>query len=468
MIVHLTQICICFVLFCNIPAVTGRLKTKLSCPYIHPLACKEGPAVRFLTVWARRNFKGTQDLLDASRELISVTNHEQASHAFTRGFPINPSWLQTCLSGYLLAIFATSRGEHVHSWVFYELGMAIVASCDYDDDLFFSLFGITPTQISYVLFLLSHLTSWPHHNGNDWNPPAAAALLGAQTAEGGWGSVQAVPLAQHVLALPLVVDVGMGLGADTRYYLTQGFRVVAVEPNPMAIAKATADGWLEAFLRSGQLVIMAGAVADGATKDQEDGVMRFFVSDVRAEQSRGISVRPEERGGGKMLDVQMVSCSQVLLEHGRPMYMKIDAEEQTLECIASMHRAMEASHSSGKEFPGPPTFLSFEVENPSLLPVTVEQLLDLGYTLYKVTRQSIYSPGPCETRRINETKILGCGSGPFGAAAVDYHRGVKWAPLQTRGLEIGLLGDEHWHRDSEDSRDWFDVHVKLSDMPDDV
>merc|ERR1712194_507351 len=97
------------------------------------------------------------------------------------------TWMDACVSGYLLALFVSSRGAKVHSWVMYELGMSIIASCKYDNALFFALFGITPSQIAYVFFSLSHTVMWPHHIGNMWNPPAAHAILGLQVDEGGWG-----------------------------------------------------------------------------------------------------------------------------------------------------------------------------------------------------------------------------------------------------------------------------------------
>ncbi|CAE7503628.1 unnamed protein product, partial [Symbiodinium pilosum] len=60
---------------------------------------------------------------------------------------------------------------------------------------------------------------------------------------------------------PLVIDIGMGLGADTRYFLSQGFRVVAVEANRRAIEVAMTVDWVKPLVLDGQLVFLHAAVA---------------------------------------------------------------------------------------------------------------------------------------------------------------------------------------------------------------
>ena len=47
----------------------------------------------------------------------------------------------------------------------------------------------------------------------------------------------------------------------------------------------------------------------------------------------------------------------------------------------------------------------------------------------------------------------GCGSGPFGEAAVDFASGLRWRTAAE------LLSDNEWHRIFEDGLDWFDLHA---------
>merc|ERR1740129_242248 len=127
----------------------------------------------------------------------------------------------------------------------------------------------------------------------------------------------------------VVIDVGMGLGADTRYYLAQGFSVVAVEANPNAIELATADKWLTPFIQTEQLkVVHAGVVA--ASKKGKP--MEIYTLNWRPEQSRSVPL-----GDSSALPVPTVDCADLLQSAGgHIVYMKIDIEEQTVDCIESI------------------------------------------------------------------------------------------------------------------------------------
>lgn len=423
------------------------------CPYVHPVACAEPEAARFLSLWATRLPKGSEEMLEAAGQLLNAVHESQARHVYAREWPMADSWRETCISGYLLAIFISTQGERVHGWMLYELGMSIIATCRYDELDFFDLFGITPVQIAYVFFLLSHTTSFPVHIGNPWNPPAASALLGAQSPEGGLGLPSLGTNGGELGGgdsggqQALVIDMGMGLGADTRYYLAQGFRVLAVEANPAAIAKAMTDPWIVTFWESRQLdVLHAAAVGPGKATE----AMPFYAFADRPEQSRSVQVI--ETSHSEPISVPAVECVDLLRKFGPAVYMKIDIEEQTVECIDSMYRALDTAKGLSAMWQ-PPRFLSFEIEDTGQIPFIFWRLKDLGYVSYKVCRQSVFSPGACELRDSN-TKILGCGSGPFGDAAVDYLRGTRWREL------YGLLHDKAWTDEFAGSRDWFDVHVK--------
>ena len=54
--------------------------------------------------------------------------------------------------------------------------------------------------------------------------------------------------------MALILDVGMYDGTDTAYYLSMGFRVLAVEANPALVAQAAER--FEREIRDGRLTIL--------------------------------------------------------------------------------------------------------------------------------------------------------------------------------------------------------------------
>eukprot|EP00747_Dinoflagellata_sp_TGD_P092096 gnl/TRDRNA2_/TRDRNA2_165289_c0_seq3.p1 gnl/TRDRNA2_/TRDRNA2_165289_c0~~gnl/TRDRNA2_/TRDRNA2_165289_c0_seq3.p1 ORF type:complete len:105 (+),score=9.33 gnl/TRDRNA2_/TRDRNA2_165289_c0_seq3:167-481(+) len=97
-----------------------------------------------------------------------------------------------------------------------------------------------------------------------------------------------------------------------------------------------------------------------------------------------------------------------------------------------------------------PELLSLEAEGLHVAQGFFGWLIAMGYSSYKVCRQYIYTPSPCEQN------THACGSGLFGDAAVDYLRGPKWNDI------ANLRNDTAWGQDFAGGLDWFDIHVKLS------
>jgi len=224
----------------------------------------------------------------------------------------------TCLSAYLLALFASTRSSVVQTWRFYEYGLGIIRTCAYDDGVFFERFGVTPTQIAYVFYLL----------GCAYDLPRDVMLL--QIAEGAQTESSIGP----AWDAPLVIDVGMGLGADTRYYLSQGFRVVAVEANPGSISAALSVEWIKPFLQTGQFSFLNAAVAPPGTGGT---TTTLFTVVHRPEQSDGRAWVGQ--AGGKPVSVRTIECSDLLRVYGQAVYMKVDIESSTSDCLESLHRA---------------------------------------------------------------------------------------------------------------------------------
>merc|ERR1711920_775949 len=100
------------------------------------------------------------------------------------------------------------------------------------------------------------------------------------------------------------------------------------------------------------------------------------------------------------------------------------------------HREYFRERAAGRYW-SPPDTLSLEVEATKLVPIFYERLVELGYRYYKVTQQFLYSPGPCE-QGAYASVILGCGSGPFGDAAVDYLHDPEWRSLTELPNDMGF------------------------------
>ena len=65
----------------------------------------------------------------------------------------------------------------------------------------------------------------------------------------------------------MILDIGMCAGHDSLYYLGKGFRVVGVEPRADLVARA--QKLLRPWIRSGQMTIITGAVAEGGAESLE-------------------------------------------------------------------------------------------------------------------------------------------------------------------------------------------------------
>merc|ERR1740121_3400955 len=109
----------------------------------------------------------------------------------------------------------------------------------------------------------------------------------------------------------------MGLGADSRYYLRQGFRVLAVEANPVAVEAALGDPGTAPYLVSGQLTVLNAAIAGPESNETKTS---FWVIPQRPEQS-------------KALDLVRV--------FGQTTYMKVDIEFNTIDCLESLRHEFE-------------------------------------------------------------------------------------------------------------------------------
>ena len=124
----------------------------------------------------------------------------------------------------------------------------------------------------------------------------------------------------------LIYDVGMHNGDDAAYYLSKGYRVVAIEADPKLAALA--HGRFEGEIERGTLTLLNVAIGP------QDGLARFWICDEWSEWNsfdRAIASRQGKKHHA--IDVRCRQFRSVLREHGVPYYLKVDIESSDHCCI---------------------------------------------------------------------------------------------------------------------------------------
>ena len=218
----------------------------------------------------------------------------------------------------------------------------------------------------------------------------------------------------------LVFDIGMNNGADTRRYLLQGHRVVAVEADPRLCA-AACEKFADS-IESGQLRVLnvglGGHVGSGT----------FYVNtrfDEWSSFNKTLASRVPGQPGvhdesiAEPMKIPVVTFAHLVENYGMPWYAKIDVEGHDHYCLRDVVK-ME----------GRPTFMSVEFSGAALglLPRT-------GYTRFKLVNQKHHNDR---------------ASGHAGDDAVDVLFGRAWTTLER--LENTYADVAKWPT-------WWDIHM---------
>lgn len=241
----------------------------------------------------------------------------------------------------------------------------------------------------------------------------------------------------------LVFDFGFYNGMDSWYYLSQGFRVVAVEADPSLVQEANQNANFAPYIQSGQLQILNIAIAPA---DQDvDTWLPFYLSKCTKEWNSfysSIGCRhpcngptTENPANCQQVNVLAKPCASVFQQHGTPMYFKLDIEGAEAGC----YHAMEGLPATGR-----PYFLSAEVGDAKL----PDKLASLGYLSFKVVRQNSGV------------------SGDWGDAAHDCRVGAQWRSLDGARQELqGILTGQRAANDpcpgSQVGGSWYDLHASF-------
>jgi FkbM family methyltransferase len=252
-----------------------------------------------------------------------------------------------------------------------------------------------------------------------------------------------------------VFDVGMNNGDDSAHYLSRGYRVIAVEANPILVRRARAR--FQAEITSGQMVIEPLGVCD------HTGRRTFWINEERDVFSSFDRVRAS-RGGNhcRSVDVECVNFDTLLKKHGLPYYVKLDVEGAEAHCLSSLRSI------------GLPAYISVEGESLEYLLL----LWQLGYRRFKIvdqmrhnsrfpafTNHSLFSrlakqmcgyADRFKNRAINVTFPRGC-SGPLGEDTSG-----SWHTVEETAYDWLHLHFGYKDRGSLSPDSWYDFHAKAT------
>ena len=199
----------------------------------------------------------------------------------------------------------------------------------------------------------------------------------------------------------LVFDIGVSDGTDTAFFLAKGFRVVAVEADPVAFG--VLQGRFAGPIATGQLTLLNRAAADTSGE-----IVSFWRDDNQQSHS---SLAPS--ANRSEVKVPTIAWPDLLVKAGAaPRMCKIDIEGSEPPFLSSMKDSVDL-----------PTYISAEVQ--TFTPV--EMFHRLGYRQFRLINQTIWHAiqlpdPPREGKLVPKPGTVNAWSGPFGRELP----GEKW------------------------------------------
>jgi FkbM family methyltransferase len=180
----------------------------------------------------------------------------------------------------------------------------------------------------------------------------------------------------------LFFDFGFFDGRDSLSYLSQGYRVIAVEADPTLAAAGKANPALAPYIAAGKLQILNYAIAlDGAAVGQTTFYLNkcskewnSFQSSVGCRSCVAPNLEDPTKASCTAMTVTSTPCSKVFQDHGLPVYLKADMEGAEQSCYNALKAYPVAQR---------PNLISGEVTDAQL----IDTFAALGYTSFKVVRQ---------------------------------------------------------------------------------
>jgi len=244
----------------------------------------------------------------------------------------------------------------------------------------------------------------------------------------------------------LIFDVGFHEACDTEFYLRKGFRVVAIDANPMLCEKAR--NRLADHIESGRLHILNFGISEN------DKVEDFIVNFDKSDWSSFLPSFGHRTGNTEIVPVQCKALDYFLDIFGTPYYLKVDIEGYDYACITALQGRSSL-----------PKFVSVEA--------TVEDFPDrmksMGYQRFKLINQVWHQRMPQRLPPIEgvfvQQQMTGHHSGPFGDET--YGSWLTYEEVMAewqRVKEQRYAGSYHQRigcREDDFVGGWWDFHCRL-------
>lgn len=163
----------------------------------------------------------------------------------------------------------------------------------------------------------------------------------------------------------LIYDIGMHVGQDSQHYLSQGYKVVAVEANPILAERAIKK--FKKYIETGQLTVLNVGIST------HEGTLPFYINKRLSEWSsfdKGYGTR--NGTSYDVVDVRCITTQMLLQQYGVPYYMKVDIEGFDHLCLSGIADDGEK-----------PQYVSCEACNPDWLDIIYAK----GYRKFKLISQ---------------------------------------------------------------------------------
>jgi FkbM family methyltransferase len=201
----------------------------------------------------------------------------------------------------------------------------------------------------------------------------------------------------------LIYDVGAHRGEDSDFYLKLGYRVLAIEANPILCEHLKQRFSKE--INDGTFTLLDKAIGDS------EGTVTFYMNQKNsvwgiadpawARRNKGLGADSEE------IKVQSVRFRDVVNQYGCPFYLKVDVEGADMLCVKSL-----------EDINCRPKYISIESSKTSWSDLLAEfdTFERLGYAKFKVIDQNAHKNGKfkgCHGQLIRYAFEDG-STGPFG------------------------------------------------------
>jgi len=211
----------------------------------------------------------------------------------------------------------------------------------------------------------------------------------------------------------LIFDIGMHRGEDTEYYLREGYKVVAVEANPILANECRQK--FEKEIASGQLLIVNAGIGE------KEGIMPFYVNKYQSEWSsfdKAIGTRNNTEF--EVMNVHCVTTQNLFQLHGVPFYLKVDIEGYDYLALKDISEngpkppyvSCEAGDISWLDILYSKGYRKFKFINQAnnFKPYNLNREKNRYYVIYRKIKHGINH----RLRNILRPKFPGGSSGPFG------------------------------------------------------